>query len=112
STSVREDISRTGAASYRSPDVSYTTLFRSKSIDEGVGADGQRITLCLTALKRSAVHKALEIDHGAVAVLYGTVLNGNQSGVLILDRKSTRLNSSHVSISYAVFGSKKKTGEI
>src|SRR5699024_12692999 len=28
---------------------------------------------------------------------------------LILDRKSTRLNSSHVSISYAVFCSKKKT---
>src|SRR5438067_6599817 len=31
-----------------------------------------------------------------------------ESGLLIVDRKSTRLNSSHVSISYAVFCLKKK----
>src|SRR5690625_5787450 len=32
-------------------------------------------------------------------------------GVVALDRKSTRLNSSHVAISYAVFCLKKKTHE-
>src|SRR5207249_9702582 len=32
-----------------------------------------------------------------------------EEGLTILDRKSTRLNSSHVSISYAVFCLKKKT---
>src|SRR5690625_7000586 len=33
------------------------------------------------------------------------------SGVMAQDRKSTRLNSSHVAISYAVFCLKKKTTE-
>src|SRR5207253_6463071 len=35
--------------------------------------------------------------------------NGDQRGVPQADRKSTRLNSSHVAISYAVFCLKKKT---
>src|SRR5438067_9132380 len=34
---------------------------------------------------------------------------GDARGTLTIDRKSTRLNSSHVSISYAVFCLKKKT---
>src|SRR5690554_7228648 len=38
------------------------------------------------------------------------VLMGNADDVVPLDRKSTRLNSSHVRISYAVFCLKKKTG--
>src|SRR5207249_12213086 len=33
----------------------------------------------------------------------GIVINPNPAPVIIADRKSTRLNSSHVSISYAVF---------
>src|SRR5690625_2794156 len=36
-------------------------------------------------------------------------LAGNVRRQLVLDRKSTRLNSSHVAISYAVFCLKKKT---
>src|SRR5437868_11885543 len=35
-------------------------------------------------------------------------LEGRESGGIVTDRKSTRLNSSHVSISYAVFCLKKK----
>src|SRR5438067_6241506 len=58
----------------------YTTLFRSRG---GRGA-------------------ALGMDHLGAA---GEELRG---GALHLDRKSTRLNSSHVSISYAVFCLKKK----
>src|SRR5699024_12717088 len=42
----------------------------------------------------------------------GIVTKGNKTAVdiQIRDRKSTRLNSSHVSISYAVFCLKKKSG--
>src|SRR5699024_11348909 len=47
---------------------------------------------------RAAVFSIERIGHGAVAEIK----------VLTRDRKSTRLNSSHVSISYAVFCLKKK----
>src|SRR5690625_6444995 len=56
-----------------------------------------------------------------IIVLYGHKLNGNLLALhthlskhaveefeVVLDRKSTRLNSSHVAISYAVFCLKKK----
>src|SRR2546427_2572921 len=66
----------------------YTTLFR--SIDPNVGR--------FDALARRVT--------GSFAVLGGLVsLDGFFSG---LDRKSTRLNSSHSQISYAVFCLKKK----
>src|SRR5437868_13384482 len=39
---------------------------------------------------------------------YGVYLSLNEDGTVNIDRKSTRLNSSHVSISYAVFCLKKK----
>src|SRR5439155_13440809 len=39
------------------------------------------------------------------------VRNLGNARCVIIDRKSTRLNSSHVAISYAVFCSKKKSGE-
>src|SRR6266496_2658943 len=47
-------------------------------------------------------------DWGEVAVLPGTVNGHGHSFQVLLDRKSTRLNSSHVEISYAVFCLKKK----
>src|SRR5699024_11678137 len=46
---------------------------------------------------------------GMVADLVMTKKTDNDKGIMIPDRKSTRLNSSHVSISYAVFCLKKKT---
>src|SRR5438045_7596585 len=59
----------------------YTTLFRSQGAD--AGAQNQ----CLQAAGRgSPAHVALDLE----------------------DRKSTRLNSSHLGISYAVFCLKKK----
>src|SRR5437868_12455992 len=45
----------------------------------------------------------------AVVALLNFVLVAGLSGRTLGDRKSTRLNSSHVSISYAVFCLKKKT---
>src|SRR5271167_4680442 len=50
---------------------------------------------------------ALEADSAAVEL--SAVLHGGSRQELDEDRKSTRLNSSHVSISYAVFCLKKKT---
>src|SRR5689334_23621962 len=73
----------------------YTTLFRSRlslatrsdlALDAQVGADGA------TWLDRQLLAR----EHVAAAGGFG-------------DRKSTRLNSSHSSISYAVFCLKKKT---
>src|SRR5690625_6884869 len=40
------------------------------------------------------------------------LVSGGRGEITKLDRKSTRLNSSHVAISYAVFCLKKKTKEI
>src|SRR5690606_41993158 len=39
----------------------------------------------------------------------GHAMNGLPEALAVIDRKSTRLNSSHVKISYAVFCLKKKT---
>src|SRR5699024_12239156 len=46
-----------------------------------------------------------------IAVMFSAFFNAKAvcSSICTLDRKSTRLNSSHVSISYAVFCLKKKT---
>src|SRR5690625_6343969 len=83
----------------------YTTLFRSEGeygyndiylgVPTILGGKGieEIIELDLTEEEKSALDKSAESVQ--------KVLN-------ILDRKSTRLNSSHVAISYAVFCLKKK----
>src|SRR2546422_3437316 len=82
----------------------YTTLFRSP----GVGSDP-------AALETMAVPS----EDGAAWILNGEKLwctNGTRAEIIVvlartpskLDRKSTRLNSSHGYISYAVFCLKKK----
>src|SRR5438477_9327593 len=82
----------------------YTTLFRSKFLQTGRGdlphARGRgRCGGCRRGHRKSV--------HGDVigAVERAFELQGAGKGV---DRKSTRLNSSHMSISYAVFCLKKK----
>src|SRR2546427_2478231 len=65
----------------------YTTLFRSAAVSEGL-VDGA--ALAGTAGGQSAPGRISGID---------------------LDRKSTRLNSSHSQISYAVFCLEKKTND-
>src|SRR5690349_22235369 len=71
----------------------YTTLFRSS-----VGVWVSSETILLTRARRE--HKAYVTSIYAIAIAVGYVLGP--------DRKSTRLNSSHVEISYAVFCLKKK----
>src|SRR2546422_7130462 len=83
----------------------YTTLFRSRLLllpDDTLAllheADGHRI--------RDAVGRRLVGVEDAVELVEVSVVLGEQ------DRKSTRLNSSHGYISYAVFCLKKKKKEI
>src|SRR5690606_41846938 len=78
----------------------YTTLFRSRGLLEQDPPPGDRVTVL-------AVGKAAPaMTRGAVAAL------GERTSRIVIvtdqDRKSTRLNSSHVKSSYAVFCLKKK----
>src|SRR3712207_8725363 len=76
----------------------YTTLFRSDGNIGGVGSASDRPTVSAKARERMCFISFL---------LYLTIRN-SPSFVLLKDRKSTRLNSSHANISYAVFCLKKK----
>src|SRR5258707_9627771 len=83
----------------------YTTLFRSHIKAEGRARTGQ-VVRGRELQSRVAFRKGDEVvvvNLGRAVVLeQRTVLNVD------LDRKSTRLNSSHANISYAVFCLKKK----
>src|SRR5689334_23529906 len=72
----------------------YTTLFRSPGdLGQDLGVSGNLNPITLGALSSNAVDPNLDAP---------------LTDELLLDRKSTRLNSSHSSISYAVFCLKKK----
>src|SRR5256885_9761359 len=60
-----------------------------------------------TTLFRSAVHAALVVGQALGGIGLGHLVANAQQDVT-RDRKSTRLNSSHLVISYAVFCLKKK----
>src|SRR5256885_8153576 len=78
----------------------YTTLFRSQ------GKSTDRATL--TAIARQAmIERGLEPDFPPAALQELAAIRG-PAGATDEDRKSTRLNSSHLVISYAVFCLKKK----
>src|SRR5207249_12052710 len=82
----------------------YTTLFRSVLMAVLVTA-----TMGLLA-RVAAIPLGLNRAELSAFLLVSMFSNGGNYGlpVVMLDRKSTRLNSSHVSISYAVFCLKKK----
>src|SRR2546426_7673604 len=86
----------------------YTTLFRS-AIGSGESLKGQRNTALLDGdgERPGTLRIPQRIEHVAAAVvgLAGAEVAGRGEG----DRKSTRLNSSHLVISYAVFCLKKQT---
>src|SRR5207249_8465711 len=79
----------------------YTTLFRSQVIPVGNDICGCRVPVeqLPSGVRYSSVSE--NVARG-VQLIELTAARNN------LDRKSTRLNSSHVSISYAVFCLKKK----
>src|SRR3712207_7478085 len=73
----------------RSPLFPYTTLFRSDLARLDAGA-----------------HRGVDVEEAGVAELVAVARHAHRQ--LGLDRKITRLNSSHANISYAVFCLKKK----
>src|SRR5437667_8305865 len=75
----------------------YTTLFRSLAADLPVGDDVE-----------AGVLLGADGDEGRVVLRVGEV-RLRHAERRNPDRKSTRLNSSHITISYAVFCLKKKT---
>src|SRR5258705_1706050 len=79
----------------------YTTLFRSGHQPELVEVVAQQAHRAVVGALDDAPHLLVDLLGGALAV----VLVG---GDLTADRKSTRLNSSHLGISYAVFCLQKK----
>src|SRR5437588_5722183 len=83
----------------------YTTLFRSQSnkLDDVCKVSITTIQRLYAMLKGEELDPALEEQSG---VVLQNPMRDNTG--LFLDRKSTRLNSSHTVISYAVFCLKKK----
>src|SRR3712207_8989416 len=77
----------------------YTTLFRSRSLS--VNGDGAE---ALAALR------AVPAETFANGMAGPDIIATMNTGAFPPDRKSTRLNSSHANISYAVFCLKKKQG--
>src|SRR3712207_8826578 len=108
----------------------YTTLFRSPKIvraaaDHGipaedviidplamtVGADTEAVTTTLTTISLIRDELGVNMCLGASNVSFGLPQRHALNAAFLpmaIDRKSTRLNSSHANISYAVFCLKKK----
>src|SRR5699024_12625685 len=84
----------------------YTTLFRSRDDSGEEDAD----FLCLPPpLRRRVLYAGAPRQGASRPLSHGDLRPGISGGIPPdRDRKSTRLNSSHVSISYAVFCLKKK----
>src|SRR3712207_7367751 len=87
----------------------YTTLFRSIALFWAPAAEPQRYVELL-----AGAHDAVEAAGASAPVITGglaptpTTETGLSAAKFLRDRKSTRLNSSHANISYAVFCLKKK----
>src|SRR3712207_8333983 len=81
----------------------YTTLFRSTLLyDEIVRCTGQKIQLNSSIKKFNMLYLIFSIEPQFYPFTESDAMN-----TAIIDRKSTRLNSSHANISYAVFCLKK-----
>src|SRR3712207_8401244 len=81
----------------------YTTLFRSQTLSEFVSVGDRLMKRYGKNDNYSAVYFPGRYWYAAMSFVY------DYGGQIATDRKSTRLNSSHANISYAVFCLKKKT---
>src|SRR3712207_7173284 len=84
----------------------YTTLFRSR-VARAVDHHGVEVA-DLTQAVAAQLERVRERPHVVLAGVEGVLAPLARAGVAVGDRKSTRLNSSHANISYAVFCLKKK----
>src|SRR5438132_3944744 len=88
----------------------YTTLFRSKmfgfSIEELCGTSRRRPLVAARQVGMYVFRELTEFSYPAIAREFGG--RDHTTVIHAVDRKSTRLNSSHTVISYAVFCLKKK----
>src|SRR3712207_7574936 len=83
----------------------YTTLFRSDACDrQALGVPNAEILTPVVAV----VHQATTLNRPAVVQRLLQGIEDKPRLRIARDRKSTRLNSSHANISYAVFCLKKK----
>src|SRR5437868_9612685 len=85
----------------------YTTLFRSRELS----VEAQLVHHIPVSRRQDEFRGQLQrADHRRLGALHDEAQHVFDSGLVHddVDRKSTRLNSSHVSISYAVFCLKKK----
>src|SRR3712207_9016220 len=84
----------------------YTTLFRSIISPLSVNHEEMGVIYII-----EDKDKMIDIDEemmSALGIQIGTAIKNARAYYELLDRKSTRLNSSHANISYAVFCLKKK----
>src|SRR5256885_3557862 len=92
----------------RSPLFPYTTLFRSRAVAVVV------VGICVAVDEVPSRRELRRVERGRARVHAPPIVPVGDSAVehrhdrSIRDRKSTRLNSSHLVISYAVFCLKKK----
>src|SRR5437868_11594927 len=83
----------------------YTTLFRSLLVPDNLKSGVNKASFYDPEINRSY---GMMATHYGVGVLPARPRKPRDKAKVEADRKSTRLNSSHVSISYAVFCLKKK----
>src|SRR5690349_23421744 len=81
----------------------YTTLFRSQIASQQMSGPAGEILL--QRITKARVERRERVRFGEPHAIRRI---GEANALAALDRKSTRLNSSHVEISYAVFCLKKK----
>src|SRR5690625_6136943 len=93
----------------------YTTLFRSNIATAEAardlaerGADAVKVGIGPGSICTTRVVTGVGMPQLSAILEVATVLAGTGIRIIAEDRKSTRLNSSHVAISYAVFCLKKK----
>src|SRR5437870_9596142 len=92
----------------RSTPFPYTTLFRSDTMAEIVAALLTSHAPLITGKPDVSRPEQRDRLYGGFHELRRRLAAARPDLVVMLDRKSTRLNSSHVAISYAVFCLKKK----